>query len=187
MPRDDAIRNLLLRRTAWHGYVDAWLAAADLRGAPNVRARAVARMSALKSMADERWVLPSERELPGPGMNLCYLLLSPSSGKLYIGSTKNLRKRLNQHRSACAYIGGAINTHSEVDWVVVSYVHGFQAGKVGRTNAYAFESRWQHTRWRLPRTMDSCIDLGRMLIASSELQQYDAGQHRCPLSMELFT
>lgn len=132
-------------------------------------------------------MLPTDAHLPRDTVNVAYMLLSPSSGKLYIGSTKHIRRRVRQHRARAPYIGGAVNPHKEMDWVVVAYVHGFGDGSAGRKRAYRFEYQWQHTRWVMPRTRDSCIDLARMLIASWDLQNATSPGTHTAIMIELLT
>ena len=82
---------------------------------------------------------PIDTELPCPGSECCYFLVSLKNRQVtYVGRTSNLRRRINQHNSG----HGSKHTHSEElrPFALVGYVSGFGSD---RPACYAFEKEWQ--------------------------------------------
>lgn len=109
------------------------------------------------------------------GVLVSYVIYSGSGGKFYIGSTQDMPGRLGQHNSAAPIIGGAINTHKEVDWELVGYVHGF--GPRGVMHALHFEAMWQHHPYYGTPTVSDAVRVARYLVGQNHL----FGQ--CPLKL----
>jgi predicted GIY-YIG superfamily endonuclease len=70
---------------------------------------------------------------------VCYLLVSESSNKTYIGITNHLSRRIRQHNGECS--GGAKYTCQSRPWKVYGYVSGFGENK---SLVLKFEWRWKY-------------------------------------------
>ena len=68
---------------------------------------------------------------------LCYMLYSMEHGKIYVGSTNNMQRRLRQHNKTNQ---GAKYTKKYRPWIVAATVRGFSCHK----DALSFEWAWQH-------------------------------------------
>ena len=73
---------------------------------------------------DVQWLPCGGLQLPHVGTISAFLLRSPSTGNLFLGSTGNMKRILDEHNS------GLCSATRDIarDWAVVSYVHGFQRG-----------------------------------------------------------
>jgi predicted GIY-YIG superfamily endonuclease len=68
---------------------------------------------------------------------LCYLIYSVNTGKIYVGSTNNIHRRLRQHNDTKA---GAKYTKKYRPWTLAAVVRGFKS----QTESLRFEWAWQH-------------------------------------------
>ena len=68
---------------------------------------------------------------------LCYLLYSVDTGKIYVGSTDNIHRRLHQHNHTSQ---GAKYTKKYRPWVLAAVVRGFAT----HAAALQFEWAWQN-------------------------------------------
>jgi len=73
---------------------------------------------------------------------VCYLLLSPGTGRTYIGVTTKRCRRLRQHNGEI--VGGAKYTRRGRPWIMVCCVNGFPEYR----NALQFEWAWKYERRR---------------------------------------
>ena len=69
-------------------------------------------------------------------------------------------------------IQGALNTHSEVDWQVVAFVHGWSLSQLGIRASKKFETAWQHYPTVGLRTLEESIRIGRYLIHAERHADY---------------
>ena len=69
---------------------------------------------------------------------LCYLLVSQSSRRTYVGITNNLNRRLRQHNGEL--VGGARATHVGRPWACYLTVEGFPT----QQSSLQFEWMWKH-------------------------------------------
>ena len=82
---------------------------------------------------------PIDIELPCPGSECCYFLVSLKNREMtYIGRTSNLRRRINEHNSG----HGSRHTQSRElrPFALVGYVSGFGSDRIA---CHAFEKEWQ--------------------------------------------
>jgi predicted GIY-YIG superfamily endonuclease len=70
---------------------------------------------------------------------ICYLLYSYDNNRTYIGSTKNLENRLNQHNSTNASRKGAKKTRGSI-WIPLFYISGF----INKNQCLSFEATWKN-------------------------------------------
>lgn len=72
--------------------------------------------------------------------HMCYILLSNSGKRIYIGYTVNFARRLRQHNGEI--IGGAKKTKRGRPWKPVCLISGF----LDQSSALRFEYRLQHSK-----------------------------------------
>lgn len=79
----------------------------------------------------------------------CYGLLSPSTGRTYIGMTTDTRRRVRQHRGDLA--GGARATRVASDWQMVFALTGFPSHRDALRAEWRLKHPRGHRRSRRPR------------------------------------
>lgn len=105
----------------------------------------MARLHAIRALASATQVTADSMSIPPARHPVVYLIESPRTGKHYIGCTIDMGRRLRQHRSSAQSIAGALNTHAEVDWVLVAYIQGFPFSPTGYTQVAIGASKYQRT------------------------------------------
>lgn len=70
---------------------------------------------------------------------LCYLIVSQTSRRSYVGITNNFERRLRQHNGDL--VGGAKATRSGRPWDCLAIVEGFDDNKIA---CLQFEWMWKH-------------------------------------------
>ena len=92
----------------------------------------------------------------------CYLLMSESEDRTYVGVTNNIRRRLRQHNGEIT--GGAKATRAHRPWRLVCVIQGFPDYRA----ALQFEYGWKHTR---SSTGSSGVVMQRLECLSALLQR----------------
>lgn len=174
-----SIRNLLQRFTYWHAEVDRWLLSADILHRPTDPFAAVQRLVAMISHDSTSWQPVGALPLPTAQV-VAYVITSASLQSHYTGSTKNMPRRLHQHRCQA----GALGTIPAADWELAAYVGGFPNDAGGLALARMFETQWQRLPWRAYRSLPETVRIGRYLISTWDAKAAAADKERVPLFME---
>jgi predicted GIY-YIG superfamily endonuclease len=110
-------------------------------------------------------------ELPLSGEYCCYLIVSLRDHKCtYVGQTRNLRRRLNQHNSQQGGSSSTARSHLK-PWGLFAYVVGFADGR----SCLDFETHWQAgIENEQARTHGSLTGSGKIAIAERVIRDEEA-------------